>query len=75
MTRNSLFLLLVVMAASACSLSPHKVIEVDSRVTANRESGLACCFRKVNQHMHNKLMVVDDLVGLSGGAKYRRPVF
>ena len=30
-------------------------------------SGMACCFRKVNQRMHNKLLVVDDLVGLLGG--------
>jgi putative cardiolipin synthase len=30
-------------------------------------SGMACCFRKVNQRMHNKLLVVDDLVGLIGG--------
>ncbi len=42
MTRNSLFLLLVVVSASACSLSPHKVIEVDSRVAATRENGLVC---------------------------------
>jgi len=30
-------------------------------------SSMACCFRRVNQRMHNKLMVVDDLVGLTGG--------
>ncbi len=30
-------------------------------------SGMACCFRRVNQRMHNKLLVVDDLVGLLGG--------
>lgn len=30
-------------------------------------SGMACCFRRVNQRMHNKLMVVDDTVGLTGG--------
>jgi putative cardiolipin synthase len=30
-------------------------------------SGMACCFRRVNQRMHNKLLVVDDLVGLIGG--------
>jgi len=30
-------------------------------------SGLACCFRRVNQRMHNKLLVVDDVVGLIGG--------
>jgi putative cardiolipin synthase len=30
-------------------------------------SAVACCFRRFNQRMHNKLMVVDDLVGVIGG--------
>ncbi len=30
-------------------------------------NGVACCFRRVNQRMHNKLLVVDDLVGVIGG--------
>jgi phosphatidylserine/phosphatidylglycerophosphate/cardiolipin synthase-like enzyme len=30
-------------------------------------SAVACCFRRFNQRMHNKLMVVDDLVGVVGG--------
>jgi phosphatidylserine/phosphatidylglycerophosphate/cardiolipin synthase-like enzyme len=30
-------------------------------------TGLACCFRSVNQRMHNKLQVVDDVVGVLGG--------
>ena len=30
-------------------------------------TGLACCFRRVNQRMHNKLQVVDGLVGVTGG--------
>jgi phosphatidylserine/phosphatidylglycerophosphate/cardiolipin synthase-like enzyme len=30
-------------------------------------NGMACCFRRVNQRMHNKLLVVDGLVGLIGG--------
>ncbi|MEE4217877.1 MAG: phospholipase D family protein [Xanthomonadales bacterium] len=30
-------------------------------------TGIACCFRRVNQRMHNKLQVVDDLVGITGG--------
>ena len=30
-------------------------------------SAVACCFRRFNQRMHNKLMVVDDLVGIVGG--------
>lgn len=28
---------------------------------------VACCFRRFNQRMHNKLLVVDDVVGLTGG--------
>ena len=30
-------------------------------------TGIACCFRNVNQRMHNKLQVVDDAVGVVGG--------
>jgi len=30
-------------------------------------SAVACCFRRFNQRMHNKLLVVDDLVGVLGG--------
>jgi phosphatidylserine/phosphatidylglycerophosphate/cardiolipin synthase-like enzyme len=30
-------------------------------------TGIACCFRNVNQRMHNKLQVVDDVVGVVGG--------
>ncbi len=30
-------------------------------------SAVACCFRRFNQRMHNKLMVVDELVGIIGG--------
>jgi phosphatidylserine/phosphatidylglycerophosphate/cardiolipin synthase-like enzyme len=30
-------------------------------------SAVACCFRRFNQRMHNKLMVVDGLVGIVGG--------
>jgi phosphatidylserine/phosphatidylglycerophosphate/cardiolipin synthase-like enzyme len=30
-------------------------------------SGMACCFRRVNQRMHNKLLVTDDLAGVLGG--------
>ncbi len=30
-------------------------------------NGVACCFRGINQRMHNKLLVVDDLTGLIGG--------
>jgi len=30
-------------------------------------SAVACCFRRFNQRMHNKLMVTDDMVGVVGG--------
>jgi phosphatidylserine/phosphatidylglycerophosphate/cardiolipin synthase-like enzyme len=30
-------------------------------------SAVACCFRRFNQRMHNKLVVADDVVGLVGG--------
>lgn len=30
-------------------------------------TGVACCFRSVNQRMHNKLQVIDDVVGVTGG--------
>jgi len=30
-------------------------------------SGVACCFRRINQRMHNKLLTVDGLVGIIGG--------
>jgi phosphatidylserine/phosphatidylglycerophosphate/cardiolipin synthase-like enzyme len=29
--------------------------------------GVTCCFKKTNQRMHNKLQVVDGVVGLTGG--------
>ena len=28
---------------------------------------VTCCFKKTNQRMHNKLLVVDDVVGMTGG--------
>jgi phosphatidylserine/phosphatidylglycerophosphate/cardiolipin synthase-like enzyme len=30
-------------------------------------NGVACCFRRINQRMHNKLLVIDGLVGIIGG--------
>jgi cardiolipin synthase C len=30
-----------------------------------------CCFRRLNQRMHNKLIVVDDLVAITGGRNYQ----
>ena len=29
--------------------------------------GITCCFTKTNQRMHSKLLVVDDVVGMTGG--------
>jgi len=29
--------------------------------------GVTCCFRKTNQRMHSKLLIIDDVVGLTGG--------
>ena len=29
--------------------------------------GVTCCFKKTNQRMHSKLLVVDDVVGITGG--------
>lgn len=31
----------------------------------------ACCWRRLNQRMHNKLMMVDGLVGITGGRNYQ----
>lgn len=30
-----------------------------------------CCLRKLNRRMHNKLLVVDDVVGITGGRNYQ----
>ena len=29
--------------------------------------GVACCFKKTNQRMHSKVLVIDDVVGMTGG--------
>ncbi len=34
-----------------------------------------CCFRRLNQRMHNKLMLVDGLVGITGGRNYQNDYF
>lgn len=34
-----------------------------------------CCFRRLNQRMHNKLIVVDDLVGITGGRNYQNDYY
>jgi putative cardiolipin synthase len=38
-------------------------------------AGLACCFSRFNQRMHNKLLLVDDAVGITGGRNYQNRYF
>lgn len=33
-------------------------------------AGILCCFLRVNQRMHNKLLLVDDAIGIAGGRNY-----
>ncbi|MBD9370487.1 phospholipase D family protein [Xanthomonas sp. XNM01] len=34
-------------------------------------ASVLCCFRRFNQRMHNKLLVVDDAIGIAGGRNYQ----
>lgn len=34
-----------------------------------------CCWRRLNQRMHNKLLLVDDLVAITGGRNYQNDYF
>ncbi|MER2176883.1 MAG: phospholipase D-like domain-containing protein, partial [Stenotrophomonas maltophilia] len=34
-------------------------------------ASVVCCFRRFNQRMHNKLLVVDDALGVVGGRNYQ----
>ncbi|WP_066092049.1 phospholipase D family protein [Xanthomonas massiliensis] len=34
-------------------------------------ASVVCCFRRFNQRMHNKLLVVDDAIGMVGGRNYQ----
>jgi cardiolipin synthase C len=38
-------------------------------------AGLVCCFMKFNQRMHNKLLLVDDAIGITGGRNYQDRYF
>ncbi|WP_343218381.1 phospholipase D family protein [Luteibacter aegosomatissinici] len=38
-------------------------------------AGIICCFFRFNQRMHNKLIVVDDLIGITGGRNYEDRYF
>jgi putative cardiolipin synthase len=31
----------------------------------------ACCWRRLNQRMHSKLLLIDDIVGITGGRNYQ----
>lgn len=38
-------------------------------------AGGLCCFYRLNQRMHNKLLLVDDAVGITGGRNYQDRYF
>jgi cardiolipin synthase C len=38
-------------------------------------AGIVCCFMKFNQRMHNKLLLVDDAIGITGGRNYQDRYF
>lgn len=37
--------------------------------------GILCCFTQFNQRMHNKLLLVDGMVGITGGRNYQERYF
>lgn len=38
-------------------------------------AGILCCFMRFNQRMHNKLILVDDTIGITGGRNYQNRYF
>ncbi len=38
-------------------------------------AGIGCCFVRFNQRMHNKVMIVDDVAGITGGRNYEDRYF
>ena len=38
-------------------------------------AGIACCFFKFNQRMHNKVLLIDDSIGITGGRNYQNRYF
>lgn len=42
---------------------------------AEYTASVLCCFRRFNQRMHNKLFLVDDEVGITGGRNYEDRYF
>ncbi|AIF46283.1 phospholipase D-like domain-containing protein [Dyella japonica] len=42
---------------------------------AEFSASIVCCFMTFNQRMHNKLLLVDDLIGITGGRNYQDRYF
>jgi len=38
-------------------------------------ASVVCCFRRFNQRMHNKLLIIDDRIGITGGRNYQNDYF
>ena len=38
-------------------------------------ASIVCCFHHFNQRMHNKLLLVDDAIGITGGRNYQNRYF
>jgi putative cardiolipin synthase len=38
-------------------------------------AGIVCCFMRFNQRMHNKVIVIDDAIGITGGRNYQNRYF
>ena len=38
-------------------------------------AGIVCCFTRFNQRMHNKLLLVDGVIGITGGRNYQNRYF
>lgn len=38
-------------------------------------AGIVCCFFSFNQRMHNKLLLIDDEIGIAGGRNYENRYF
>lgn len=38
-------------------------------------AGIVCCFFSFNQRMHNKLLLIDDQIGIAGGRNYENRYF
>jgi len=38
-------------------------------------TSVLCCFRRFNQRMHNKLLIIDGRIGITGGRNYQNDYF